>query len=389
MEHFHDVASVWGDSAGRRKGHSAADHRRQVNQSRADALPAQSPGTRVGVKTLTRRRNLRHTGRQPRRPGSARCPPPARSHRAPTLRRRRSCIPGARRTTTTASSTRRSTAARPCFFRRSRSCGSATRHTPTAARRTPTVKALEEAIADVEGGAATALDGVRLSGGKHRHPRLRRRPATTSSWSTASISRRASSATTCWRSSASRRPTTIRSSAPASPISCGPTRASSSPRARARRRSRCRTFRPSPRVAAERELWLLMDNTWASPLYFRPFEHGVDVSIQAATKYIVGHADAMLGAITSNARAAKHVARGQGAARRLPRLGGDLSRPARPAHAVDAPCPAPALRPGDRALARRRGPRSRACCIRRCRAIRSTRCGSATSSAPAGCSRSS
>ena len=61
-------------------------------------------------------------------------------------------------------------------------------------------------------------------------------------------------------------------------------------------------------VARERELWLLMDNTWASPLYFRPFEHGVDVSIQAATKYIVGHADAMLGAITSNARAAKHVA---------------------------------------------------------------------------------
>ena len=73
--------------------------------------------------------------------------------------------------------------------------------------------------------------------------------------------------------------------------------------------SRCRTSRPSPRVAAKRELWLLLDNTWASPLYFQPFEHGVDVSIQAATKYIVGHADAMLGAITSNARAAKHVAR--------------------------------------------------------------------------------
>ena len=47
-----------------------------------------------------------------------------------------------------------------------------------------------------------------------------------------------------------------------------------------------------------------MDNTWASPLYFKPFEHGVDVSIQAATKYIVGHADAMLGAITGNERAA-------------------------------------------------------------------------------------
>jgi len=63
------------------------------------------------------------------------------------------------------------------------------------------------------------------------------------------------------------------------------------------------------RVAAERGVWVLMDNTWASPLYFKPFEHGVDVSIQAATKYIVGHADAVLGAITCNARAAKQVAK--------------------------------------------------------------------------------
>jgi cystathionine beta-lyase len=63
------------------------------------------------------------------------------------------------------------------------------------------------------------------------------------------------------------------------------------------------------KVCAERKLWLLLDNTWASPLYFRPFEHGVDVSIQAATKYVVGHADAMLGAITSSERAAPHIAR--------------------------------------------------------------------------------
>jgi len=60
-------------------------------------------------------------------------------------------------------------------------------------------------------------------------------------------------------------------------------------------------------VARARKLWLLMDNTWASPLYFKPFQHGVDVSIQAATKYIVGHADALLGAITSNSRAARHI----------------------------------------------------------------------------------
>jgi cystathionine beta-lyase len=53
--------------------------------------------------------------------------------------------------------------------------------------------------------------------------------------------------------------------------------------------------------------WMVMDNTWASPLYFRPFQHGVDVSIQAATKYIVGHADAMLGAITANERARERL----------------------------------------------------------------------------------
>jgi cystathionine beta-lyase len=57
-------------------------------------------------------------------------------------------------------------------------------------------------------------------------------------------------------------------------------------------------------AAKAKGAWVLMDNTWASPLYFKPFEHGVDVSIQAATKYIVGHADAMLGSITGNERAA-------------------------------------------------------------------------------------
>jgi cysteine-S-conjugate beta-lyase len=53
-------------------------------------------------------------------------------------------------------------------------------------------------------------------------------------------------------------------------------------------------------AAATREAGALLaiDNTWASPLYFKPFAHGADISIQAGTKYIVGHADAMLGAIT-------------------------------------------------------------------------------------------
>jgi len=44
---------------------------------------------------------------------------------------------------------------------------------------------------------------------------------------------------------------------------------------------------------------VVLDNTWASPLLFKPFDHGVDVSIQAATKYIVGHSDAMMGMVTT------------------------------------------------------------------------------------------
>lgn len=56
-------------------------------------------------------------------------------------------------------------------------------------------------------------------------------------------------------------------------------------------------------AAHEVGAFVLLDNTWASPLYFKPFEHGVDVSIQAATKYIVGHSDALLGTATANQRA--------------------------------------------------------------------------------------
>ncbi len=46
---------------------------------------------------------------------------------------------------------------------------------------------------------------------------------------------------------------------------------------------------------------VLMDNTWATPLYYRPLDHGVDLAIQAGTKYIGGHSDVMLGTISANA----------------------------------------------------------------------------------------
>ena len=51
-------------------------------------------------------------------------------------------------------------------------------------------------------------------------------------------------------------------------------------------------------VAHRHGITVIMDNTWGTPLYFKAFDHGVDVSIQAATKYVVGHSDAMLGTVS-------------------------------------------------------------------------------------------
>jgi cystathionine beta-lyase len=44
----------------------------------------------------------------------------------------------------------------------------------------------------------------------------------------------------------------------------------------------------------------MLDNTWSGGHFFKAFAHGCDVSIQAATKYIVGHSDAMLGTVVCN-----------------------------------------------------------------------------------------
>lgn len=45
---------------------------------------------------------------------------------------------------------------------------------------------------------------------------------------------------------------------------------------------------------------VMMDNTWATPLYFKPLDHGVDISIHAATKYPGGHSDVLLGTVSAN-----------------------------------------------------------------------------------------
>lgn len=47
---------------------------------------------------------------------------------------------------------------------------------------------------------------------------------------------------------------------------------------------------------------VMMDNTWATPIYFRPLDYGVDISIHAATKYPSGHSDILMGTVSANAK---------------------------------------------------------------------------------------
>ncbi|TFF25279.1 cystathionine beta-lyase [Jiella endophytica] len=51
----------------------------------------------------------------------------------------------------------------------------------------------------------------------------------------------------------------------------------------------------------------MLDNTWATPLYFRPLEHGVDLSIHALTKYPGGHSDVMMGSVSANEATIKRL----------------------------------------------------------------------------------
>jgi len=55
----------------------------------------------------------------------------------------------------------------------------------------------------------------------------------------------------------------------------------------------------TPAIAAAahaRNVPVILDNTWSAGIYFKPFKHGVDISVQALTKYQSGHADAFVGA---------------------------------------------------------------------------------------------
>lgn len=60
-------------------------------------------------------------------------------------------------------------------------------------------------------------------------------------------------------------------------------------------------------AACARDITTLMDNTWATPLFFRPHDFGVDVSIQAGTKYLSGHSDLNIGTISANERTFRRI----------------------------------------------------------------------------------
>lgn len=54
-------------------------------------------------------------------------------------------------------------------------------------------------------------------------------------------------------------------------------------------------------AARPKGIAVIIDNTWGTPLHFNALAHGCDLSVHSATKYIAGHADALLGTVTANA----------------------------------------------------------------------------------------
>lgn len=52
------------------------------------------------------------------------------------------------------------------------------------------------------------------------------------------------------------------------------------------------------KIAKKHNIVTIIDNSWASGIYFKPLQHGADISVMAITKYINGHSDVMMGAIT-------------------------------------------------------------------------------------------
>lgn len=62
-------------------------------------------------------------------------------------------------------------------------------------------------------------------------------------------------------------------------------------------------------VAKKNNISTIIDNTWATPLFFKPLAHDIDISVQACTKYVCGHSDVMMGSASANEAAFKKLSR--------------------------------------------------------------------------------
>ena len=166
---------------------------------------------------------------------------------------------------------------------------------------TPSNWALEEAVAKLEGGYNAVAVCSGLSRDQRRAVCVRQELAAMCWSPTASTGRRAIFATSVWRHLAWTSSTTILWIGSGSKkfnkikylfaIFCEAPGSLSF------------EMQDIPAIAREahaRDIPVLADTTWGTPYFFKSFEHGVDVSIHAATKYIVGHSDVMMGMIVTN-----------------------------------------------------------------------------------------
>ncbi len=134
-------------------------------------------------------------------------------------------------------------------------------------------------------------------------------------------------------------------------------------------------------VAHARGACVMMDNTWATPLFFPPHAHGVDIAIEAGTKYLSGHSDLLLGLVSANADWFARVKHTSGQMAIPAGAGGCLSRRCAACARWSCGC----ARRSGRGSRWRAGsasvPKSCASSTPPCPTIPATRSGSATSSA--------
>jgi O-acetylhomoserine (thiol)-lyase len=166
----------------------------------------------------------------------------------------------------------------------------------------PTTDVVEQRVASLEGGvaavavasgqAAETLAILNLAG-----------PATTSSRPRRCTAGPTTCSATRCRSSASRPPSsrTPTTSTPGGPPSSPTPRRSTASRS-ATRRSTCSTSRRSPRSPTSTGVPLIVDNTIATPYLIRPLEHGADIVVHSATKFLGGHGTAIGGVVVDGGR---------------------------------------------------------------------------------------